>query len=77
MSLTERIENLPPDIREEVLDFMEYLLAKRDRQNHKKSAVEPATDDGWPLQAYENISLVESEGSFRREDLYAEHERLS
>lgn len=76
MSLTERIENLPPDIRQEVLDFMAYLLAKRARQQNNIPSASPATDDGWPLQAYQHMQLAEADASFRREELYAEQERL-
>ncbi len=30
--LHELVQELPPDVRAEVLDFIEFLLAKRDRQ---------------------------------------------
>jgi hypothetical protein len=35
MRLSEKIDNLPAEIRAEVIDFMEYLLAKHSRQQEQ------------------------------------------
>lgn len=35
-TLEEKIKNLPPDLRKEVMDFIDFLLEKRRKQTCKK-----------------------------------------
>ena len=62
--LQERIKLLPPSLQEEVLDFVEYLLAKTEREREEwmsfslQSAMRGMEDEEIPEYSLEDLKVV-------------------
>ncbi len=62
--LQERIKQLPPSLQEEVLDFVEYLLAKTEREREEwmsfslQSAMRGMEDEEIPEYSLEDLKVV-------------------
>ena len=62
--LQERIKQLPPSLQEEVLDFVEYLLAKTEREREEwmsfslQSAMRGMEDEEIPEYSLEDLKVI-------------------
>ena len=60
----ERIKQLPPSLKEEALDFVEYLLAKTEREREEwmsfslQSAMRGMEDEEIPEYSLEDLKVV-------------------
>jgi len=61
--LYNRINSLPNQVKEEVLDFMEFLLEKKGKRDKKNKTVEKSN-----LLPQRRLGLLDSKKSFRISD---------
>lgn len=61
--LYDRINSLPNQVKEEVLDFMEFLLEKKGKRDKKNKTVEKSS-----LLPQRRLGLLDSKKSFRISD---------
>lgn len=62
--ITELVEKLPPDLQEEVLDFIEFIIRKKSRSEEKRLRLEETTDIGklkGVFNSYADTSKIKSE----------------
>jgi len=62
--ITELVEKLPPDLQEEVVDFIEFLIREKSKSEEKRLRLEETTDIRklkGVFNSYADTSKIESE----------------